>query len=435
MLLGRGVTILRGCGVLPPRDVLQRMAKASYADRPPSMISSYRLVQQTPTLKIYLLGNTIIVAIRGTNPTEKDDLVADANIALGRLPETARFKRDQNTLLAIQKKYPPTKYDYYGVGHSLGGAILDEFIHDGWIKNGVSYNPAIAPRDILEPNNNQRIYAEGDPLYKVMGQFAKGSELRPKKPEEEKPPSLVKSLVSNIPIVGTLYNAYEDHKLDNFEGGATHRKNVLEKLGLDVNEGHSLTELAKASGVPRKTLQEVYNRGIGAYKTNPESVRMKGSFKKGVSAPMSQKLSKEQWAASRVYSFLDGNPKHDSDLRGGSVSRFHRELEEVGLSPTAYLREARRRAKANGYSPQHLSFATDGVHKLEMKDGKGGTTRFGRVGYKDHQMWMALEKSNAVPKGTAEAKRRRFLASHSKMKGDWKSNPMSANNLAMKVLW
>jgi hypothetical protein len=267
-----------------------------------------------------------------------------------------------------------------------------------------------------------------------MGQFAKGSELRPKKEEEK--PSFLKSLVSNIPVVGSLFNAYEDHKLDNFEGGAkTRRESVLKKLGLDADESYSLDELAKASGVPKKTLQEVYNRGIGAYKTNPRSVRMKGSFKKNVDAPMSQKLSKEQWAASRVYSFLDGNPKHDDDLRGGSVARFHRELEEVGLSPTAYLREARRRAKASGYSPQHLSFATNGIHKLEMKNEKGETTRFGRVGYKDHQMWMALEKKGSVSEGTAEAKRRRFLASHSAMKGDWKSNPMSANNLAMRVLW
>ena len=59
----------------------------------------------------------------------------------------------------------------------------------------------------------------------------------------------------------------------------------------------------------------MYNRGIGAYNTNPESVRMKGTFKKGVSAPMSMKLSKEQWAMARVYSFLNGSKKHDLDLR------------------------------------------------------------------------------------------------------------------------
>ena len=94
----------------------------------------------------------------------------------------------------------------------------------------------------------------------------------------------------------------------------THRENVIKRLGLE-NKPHSLTVLAKASKVPKSILQEVYNRGIGAYKTNPTSVRLLGSFVKNVPAPMTMKLSKEQWAMARVYSFLDGNPKHDNDLR------------------------------------------------------------------------------------------------------------------------
>ena len=63
------------------------------------------------------------------------------------------------------------------------------------------------------------------------------------------------------------------------------------KHGLSVETDLSLSEIAKLSGVPRAALQEVYNRGIGAYKTNPESVRP-------------QVKSKEQWAFARVYSFV-----------------------------------------------------------------------------------------------------------------------------------
>jgi hypothetical protein len=95
----------------------------------------------------------------------------------------------------------------------------------------------------------------------------------------------------------------------------TRRENFLNKKGLSTDRSYSLKELSKVSGVPVATLQLVYNRGIGAYKTNPESVRMQGTFEKGVDAPLSMKLSKEQWAMARVYSFLDGNPKHDNDLR------------------------------------------------------------------------------------------------------------------------
>lgn len=94
----------------------------------------------------------------------------------------------------------------------------------------------------------------------------------------------------------------------------THRESFLKKKGLP-DRSYSLKELSKFAGVPISTLQVVYNRGIGAYKTNPESVRMKGTFEKGVDAPMSMKLSKEQWAMARVYSFLDGSTKHDTDLR------------------------------------------------------------------------------------------------------------------------
>lgn len=63
------------------------------------------------------------------------------------------------------------------------------------------------------------------------------------------------------------------------------------KHNIDPSESLSLSQIAKLSGFPMKALQEVYNRGIGAYKTNPESVRP-------------QVQSKEQWAYSRLYAFV-----------------------------------------------------------------------------------------------------------------------------------
>jgi hypothetical protein len=93
----------------------------------------------------------------------------------------------------------------------------------------------------------------------------------------------------------------------------THRLSWIGKMGIQ-DKPYSIQDLADLSGFDISVLQEVYNRGIGAYKTNPTSVRMQGSFKKNVNASMSKKLSKEQWAMARVYSFLDENPKHDQDL-------------------------------------------------------------------------------------------------------------------------
>jgi hypothetical protein len=66
----------------------------------------------------------------------------------------------------------------------------------------------------------------------------------------------------------------------------------------------SLKDKSEKSGVDLSILQKVYNRGIGAYKTNPSSVRPNVK-------------SKEQWAHARVNSFLTGGKTRttaDKDL-------------------------------------------------------------------------------------------------------------------------
>ena len=80
----------------------------------------------------------------------------------------------------------------------------------------------------------------------------------------------------------------------------------------------SKADIARISKISIKILDEVYDRGIGAYKSNPESVRTK-TGKKDPKAPLSKKMSKEQWAMARVYSFVnkvEGKRKlnHDLDL-------------------------------------------------------------------------------------------------------------------------
>lgn len=88
----------------------------------------------------------------------------------------------------------------------------------------------------------------------------------------------------------------------------THRENVLRKLGLPLDTHLPLPMLAKLVGVPKEALQEVYNRGIGAWKNNISSVRLKKDFSKNPDLskyPRSARLTKEMWAYARCFSFLD----------------------------------------------------------------------------------------------------------------------------------
>lgn len=103
--------------------------------------------------------------------------------------------------------------------------------------------------------------------------------------------------------------------------------------------------------------------------------------------------------------------------------------------PSGYLAEAKRKAKAAGYEPSRLKLCNRGTNKLMYETPEGKVVHFGSAEHGDHIIWSKLEKKGDVPPGTAETKRRVFRKSHEAMKGSWKSNPYSANALALAILW
>lgn len=95
----------------------------------------------------------------------------------------------------------------------------------------------------------------------------------------------------------------------------TNREKFLAKHDLPPDTSLSLDDISKYSGFPIKALKQVYRKGEGAYYSNPESVRLQGTFKKDPDAPLSQKLSPQQWAMARVFAFVMKTDKvfYDAD--------------------------------------------------------------------------------------------------------------------------
>lgn len=114
---------------------------------------------------------------------------------------------------------------------------------------------------------------------------------------------------------------------------------------------------------------------------------------------------------------------------------FSKQLKEVGIKPTEYLAAVRSLAVKAGYDPKDVMFADTDEHKIAIKRPDGGVTRAGRVGYGDFILWSYLEAHKKAEPGTAAKKRATFHASHSKIKGDWKADKYSPNNIALKLLW
>ena len=156
---------------MPPLYTLAQMAKACYYVS--KEIADYTILEQNPFMIFYQKDGTnlIIVAIRGTEFRDLKDVLADVSIVNNDLSNSSRYRQDLFTLQAFQLKYPLSQYRYYGVGHSLSGAILDKFLNDGLVKNGVSFNPAVEKQDYARQNGNHRIYLSCDPLYNIMGKF------------------------------------------------------------------------------------------------------------------------------------------------------------------------------------------------------------------------------------------------------------------------
>jgi hypothetical protein len=92
----------------------------------------------------------------------------------------------------------------------------------------------------------------------------------------------------------------------------TNKQQVLRKLGYPPNTSLSIKELAEILDLPEEALQEVYNRGTGAWKSSLSSVRLKKDYSKNPDTaryPRSARLSKEQWSFARVYAFINKSKK------------------------------------------------------------------------------------------------------------------------------
>ncbi len=148
-------------------------------------------------------NNSVICGIRGTDVKDMKDIGADIKIALGKLNSSERYKHDVKVITHLQTFFPQDKWWWIGVGHSLGGAIVDSLIREGLLKEGVSFNPAVQKEEYLKPTTNRRIYLETDPLYLLMGRFTKYHEVRK---------------TSGLGVA-------KSHSLDNFQGG----KKVIKK--------------------------------------------------------------------------------------------------------------------------------------------------------------------------------------------------------------
>lgn len=146
---------------------LARMSGEAYSlakgTGPPREVGEWKPVVYNPTVVLYGNGTRdYILAVRGTK--EARDKAAWIPVTTGAVDGTERFLDDLATCREWKERFPGT---WYGTGHSLGGAIIDNLIALGLVGKSMTFNPAVEAK--LVTTTNQRIYFQGDPLLALFG--------------------------------------------------------------------------------------------------------------------------------------------------------------------------------------------------------------------------------------------------------------------------
>jgi hypothetical protein len=109
-------------------------------------------------------------------------------------------------------------------------------------------------------------------------------------------------------------------------------------------------------------------------------------------------------------------------------------LKTFGMDDEYYLNVAKSYAGLHGYEPKYLSLATDNKHKLRYKHGNKHI-QFGSTNNLDYIILTFLEGIDELTEDVAFSRRHQYLKRSEGIKGDWKEDKFSPNNLARKIIW
>ena len=77
---------------------------------------------------------------------------------------------------------------------------------------------------------------------------------------------------------------------------STYKQKFNLKYNQPKDQSNSLDDISRLTGFKKSGLQTIFNKGIGAFRTRPDSVR------KGIT-------SEDQWAMARVYAAVNPSSK------------------------------------------------------------------------------------------------------------------------------
>ena len=186
---------------------------------------------------------------------------------------------------------------------------------------------------------------------------------------------------------------------------ATYKEKFNKKYGFKKSKSHSLKDISRITGISSKGIQQIYNKGIGAYKTNPQSVR-------------ANVTSKEQWAYSRVYSAVIGGKASVIDKKELKMGKVRYKIKSYSKKKAAKL-------------GLEIKLSTNKSKKIDVFKNGVKIASVGATGYMDYPSYKEAEKLGKVEKGTADKRRKLYKIRHNKDRHKKNTNSYFAD----QILW
>lgn len=234
---------------------------------------------------------------------------------------------------------------------------------------------------------------------------------------------LVDNIGSKLPGVGKY--VAEAYKMfappgSKFSGGS--KEKWIQEVVKHIKEG-AFTKQAKREGLEPEEFAEKVLANPKKYQLTTRRraqflVNLLKKKSKGGGRLVPSELSKDDT--------IGTSPQFENQLKG---------YDKAGLTPEVYLTKVRYIGMIKGFDPEDIRLATDGKHKIAVKRPDGKYSLAGAVGHPDYIIWTTLEHAGLAPEGTAVRKRNEYRARAMKIKGKWKKDKYSPNNLAINLLW
>lgn len=129
----------------------------------------------------------------------------------------------------------------------------------------------------------------------------------------------------------------------------TYKMKFNRKYNQPLNKSNSILEISRLTGYEKKGLQTIFNKGVGAFKTNPQSVRP-------------HIKSADAWGYSRLYASVNPSSK------AYKIDKVHLVKSGTTKTLTDKQKDMLKKHKVH-HTKKHMDFM-----KKEMMNGSSFTT-------------------------------------------------------------